>query len=289
MVEASVIVPHFGQPELLALCLESLERQTLARARYEIIVADNGTPGGVDAVKARFPHVIFTTATERGAAPARNAGLAIARGAGIAFTDADCVAAPDWLETGLEALRDADLCGGRIRVTAADAARLSPVEAFERVFAFRQRDYVERKRFAATANLFVRRAAADAIGPFTNGLSEDVDWCRRGAALGFHLAFNDRSIVSHPARRDWSELIRKWDRIILERWNGFSRASVRGRALWLLLAAATALSAAPHLLRVVFSPELEGLRDRAAAAGVLARIRLWRAARMTALLTSRGA
>ncbi len=289
MVEASVIVPHYCQPELLALCLESLERQTLARERYEIIVADNSTPGGIDAVKARFPRVIFTAAAERGAAPARNAGLAIARGAAIAFTDADCIAASDWIEAGLKGLSGADLCGGRILVTAEDDARLSPVEAFERVFAFRQRDYVEKKRFAATANLFARRAAAHAIGPFTNGLSEDLDWCRRGVALGFHLAFNDRSIVSHPARRDWSELVRKWDRIILERWNGFSGASVGGRALWLLLAAATALSAAPHLLRVAFSPELEKLRDRAAAAGVLARIRMWRAARMTALLTARGA
>mgnify|MGYP002784079077 CR=1 FL=1 len=289
MVEASVIVPHYNQPALLAFCLESLERQTIARARYEIIVADNRTPGGVEAIRARFPRVIFTTAEERGAAPARNAGLAVARGALIAFTDADCIAAPDWLETGIDALGAADLCGGRILVTAADEARLSPVEAFERVFAFRQRDYVEKKRFAATANLFARRTAADAIGPFTNGLSEDLDWCRRAVALGFRLAFNDRSIVSHPARRDWSELVRKWDRIILERWNGFSRASVRGRALWLLLAAATALSAAPHLLRVAFSPELVRLRDRAAAAGVLARIRVWRAARMTALLTARSA
>jgi GT2 family glycosyltransferase len=284
MVEASVIVPHYDQPGLLRLCLESLERQSLDRARYEIIVADNGTPGGLDALKARFPGVIFTTALERGAAPARNAGLAIARGATIAFTDADCVAAPDWLENGLAALADADLCGGRIVVTPADDARLTDVEAFERVFAFRQRDYVERKGFAATANLFARREAAERIGPFTNGLSEDVDWCRRGAALGLRLAFNDRSIVSHPARRDWSELVRKWDRIILERWNGFSRTSLSGRAQWLILAAATALSAVPHLVRVAFSPELQKLKDRAAAAGVLARIRVWRAARMTALL-----
>ncbi len=284
MPDVSVIVPHFSQKALLALCLESLERQTLARARYEIIVGDNMTPGGVDDLKAQFPRVVFVEARERGAAHARNAALAAAKGAFIAFTDADCVAAPDWLETGLAGLKDADLCGGRIEVTSADDARLSPVEAFERVFAFRQRDYIERKRFAATANLFARRQAAEAIGPFTNGLSEDVDWCRRGAALGLRLAFNDRSIVLHPARRDWSELVRKWDRIILERWTGFATETPLRRPLWLFLAAATAASALPHLVRVAFSPKLVRLRDRAAAAGVLARIRFWRAARMTALL-----
>ncbi len=284
MPDVSVIIPHFSQKALLALCLESLERQTLVRARYEIIVGDNMTPGGVDDLKAQFPRVVFVEARERGAAHARNAALAAAKGAFIAFTDADCVAAPDWLETGLAGLKDADLCGGRIEVTSADDARLSPVEAFERVFAFRQRDYIERKRFAATANLFARRQAAEAIGPFTNGLSEDVDWCRRGAALGLRLAFNDRSIVLHPARRDWSELVRKWDRIILERWTGFATETPLRRPLWLFLAAATAASALPHLVRVAFSPKLVRLRDRAAAAGVLARIRFWRAARMTALL-----
>lgn len=284
MVEISVIVPHFDQKALLALCLESLENQTIARDRYEIVVADNMTPGGVDDVRARFGRVIVVEARERGAAPARNAALAAARGGVIAFTDADCIAAPDWLESGVAALATSDLCGGRIAVTVADAGAPSPVEAFERVFAFRQRDYVERKSFAATANLFVRRAAADAIGPFTNGLSEDVDWCRRGVALGLRLAFNDRSIVWHPARRDWSELVRKWDRIILERWNGVPRTTLSRRLSWLSLAAATAFSAAPHLARVAFSPELDRLRDRAAAAGVLARIRWWRAARMTALL-----
>ncbi|MFN0023138.1 MAG: glycosyltransferase [Parvularculaceae bacterium] len=284
MIDVSVIVPHFNQMDLLARCLDSLERQTIDRGRYEVIVADNGTPGGIEDLKALYPDVRFTIALERGAAPARNAALALATGNAIAFTDADCTVAPDWLHAGLIGLEGADLCGGQVIVTAADERRLSPVEAFERVFAFRQRDYVERKSFAATANLFVRRRCADAIGPFTNGLSEDVDWCRRGVALGFRLAFNDRSIVRHPARRDWSELVRKWDRIILERWNGFQRTTPGRRALWLVLAAATALSAAPHLLRVLVSPKLERLGDRFAAASVLTRIRVWRAVRMTNLL-----
>ncbi|MGD9800664.1 MAG: glycosyltransferase family 2 protein [Parvularculaceae bacterium] len=284
----SVVIPHFNQARLLEICLSSLEQQTWPRARCEIIVADNGTPGGIESVKAAFPHVRFIDVAERGAAPARNAALAVTTGEAIAFIDADCVAAPDWLENGLDGLREADLSGGRIIVTVENETAPTAVEAFERVFAFQQRDYVERKKFSATANLFVRASAARAIGPFTNGLSEDVDWCRRGVALGFHLAFNDKSIVSHPARRDWSELIRKWERIIAERWAGFEgRGSVRAFA-WISLAAATALSTAPHLLRVATSAELTSVRDRAAAAAILARLRWWRARRMTSLLFAKG-
>lgn len=284
MPAVSVVIPHFNQQALLEKCLESLERQTLPRSHYEIIVADNGAPGGVDRLIAKYPDVKFVEARERGAAPARNAALAHATGAAIAFIDADCVAAPDWLERGLEGLEAAPLCGGRIIVTVENDTNPTPVEAFERVFAFRQRNYVEKKKFSATANLFARREAAAAIGPFTNGLSEDVDWCRRGAALGFHLAFNDKSIVSHPARRDWSELIRKWDRIVAERWAGFERRGFVRAIAWMGLAAATALSTAPHLLRVMTSADLKSAHDRMAAASVLARIRWWRAKRMTALL-----
>ncbi|MFZ5618476.1 MAG: glycosyltransferase family 2 protein [Pseudomonadota bacterium] len=282
----SVVIPHFNQTALLSKCLESLERQTLSRSRCEVIVADNGTPGGVDELMRRFPLVKFTSAAERGAAHARNAALRIARGEAIAFIDADCVAAEDWLERGVAALADADMSGGRIIVAVEDEARPTPVEAFERVFAFRQRDYVEWKRFSATANLFVRSEAARAIGPFTNGLSEDVDWCRRGVALGFHLAFNPKSIVSHPARRDWSELTRKWDRIIAERRAGFKIRGAARNAAWAGLAVATALSAAPHLWRVFTSAELKSARDRKAAALVLAKIRWWRARKMAALLGS---
>lgn len=283
----SVIIPHFDQQALLAKCLESLVRQSVSCNLFEIIVADNGSSGGVSPVAEKFPRVKFVHAAQRGAAHARNEALKIARGAAIAFTDADCVAAPDWIERGLEALKDADLVGGRIIVTAENEDRPSPVEAFERVFAFRQRDYVERKNFSATANMFARRDAVLAIGPFTNGLSEDVDWCRRGVALGFRLAFNPNSIVSHPARRDWGELIRKWERLIAERWAGFDREGAFGVLRWMSLAAATALSTAPHLLRVMTSAELKTARDRIGAALVLARIRWWRAARMAALLTAK--
>lgn len=283
----SVIIPHLDQCDLLVKCLDSLDRQTFDRARFEVIVVDNGTPGGVGLIAEQFPRVLFAHAAEKGAAHARNEAMTHARGEILAFIDADCMAEADWIETGVEALKSADLAGGRIVVTSENESAPSPVEAFERVFAFQQRNYVEKKSFSATANLFVWRRAAEAIGLFTNGLSEDVDWCRRGVALGFHLAFNPNSVVRHPARRDWSELIRKWERLIAERWEEVDRKDAFGVLRWLSLAAATALSFAPHLLKVMTSAELKSAHDRIAAACVLAKIRLWRAWRMTAMLAAK--
>ncbi len=283
-VAASIIVPHFDQCEMLARCLESLEAQTFARADYEIIVVDNDTPGGVGEIASAFPHVVFLTEKSRGAACARNTAMAHAQGDVFAFIDADCVAAPDWLARGIEALNETEMAGGAVNVTVRNEQAMSPVEAFERVFAFHQRRYVEEKYFAVTANLFVRAEAARRIGAFVNGVSEDVDWCRRGRALGFHLAFNDKSIVSHPARRNWTELARKWDRMVAERWNGFGGRRPFRQWAWAGLAVATALSVAPHMVRVFASAELSAWRDRIAATGVLARIRWRRAGRMLSLL-----
>jgi len=284
--EISVIIPHYNQPEALNACLASVAAQTFGLSRMEIIVADNNSPGDLTALKKAYPSVKFINAAERGAAPARNAGMKAARGGVFAFIDADCVADRRWLENGVAALSACDLSGGAVTVTAKDASARTPVESFERIFAFNQRRYINRKYFSVTANLIVSRKVALAVGLFRNGVSEDVDWCRRARALGFRLAFNDTSIISHPARRSWEDLTVKWDRLIKERWNGFGGRNLARRLIWAGLAIATALSAAPHMTVILFSRRVNKAQDKIAAAGVLARIRLWRAWRMLALLQS---
>jgi glycosyltransferase involved in cell wall biosynthesis len=282
----SVIVPHFDQPGALALCLQSLAHQTFPRGDFEVIVADNSSRDqkALEAALRQFPPARLVREEKRGAAHARNSAIRVARGRVFAFIDADCVADPAWLSEGVKSFAAADLSGGEVIVTVKDEFHPAPVEAFERVFAFRQRDYVARKGFSVTANLFVTREALERTGDFVHGVSEDVDFCRRAAALGFRLAFNASSIIGHPARRDWSELVRKWERLVEERWNGFGGRSPAGRLKWAALAIATALSAAPHMFRVLTTRRLRRFVDRAAAAGVLVRIRWWRARRMFAVM-----
>ena len=244
----TVVVPHYNQPQALADCLDSLARQSFPAAHYEVIVADNGSDDQAALAVALelLPGARLVREEKRGAANARNAAIEVARGEAFAFIDADCVAHPDWLAEGLAALARTDLVGGEVVLT----------------------------------------AAVEAVGPFRHGVSEDLDWCRRAVALGFRLAFNARSIISHPARRTWDDLVLKWDRLTAERWNGFEGRSPGRRLEWAALAVATALSAAPHLLTVLTSRRLRRLQDRAGAAAVLARIRWWRARRMIALLAA---
>ena len=141
----SVIVPHYNDLDHLDDCLASLERQTMPRERYELIVADNASPCGIAAVEARAAgRARVVLCIEKGAGPARNAGIAVARHPILAFTDSDCVAEPQWLEAGVAALDRADIVGGRVKVSVREAGRRNASEAFETVFAFDNRRYIEK-------------------------------------------------------------------------------------------------------------------------------------------------
>jgi GT2 family glycosyltransferase len=281
---ASVVIPHYNDKIRLEACLASVENQSVPRERYEIIVADNGTPGGIADVAAKFPRVRFVEEGRKGAAHARNAAIAVAGSAIFAFIDSDCVADRTWLEEGVRALDKADLAGGAIRLTARQPAAPTPVEVFEMMFAFHQQHYIEKQKFAVTANLFAKRAIFDAVGGFRHGLPEDTDWCWRAVALGYALRFAPKALIAHPARYDWGELTAKWGRLVDEKHQAMRNQRFFA-ARWAALALLVGASVVPHSAQVLFGRHDIGGHDlrwprRLATVGVLARIRLWRSARM---------
>ncbi len=272
----SVIVPHLNDYDNLDACLRLLEAQSFPGDRTEIIVADNGSSRGLDAVRrivgARGQVI---EVAERGAGPARNAGVRASRGEAIAFIDSDCRPDKRWLEEGLAELRHADFAGGHIDVLVEDPRRMTAAEAFESVFAFQNERYVKDLRFTVTASMFVWRSVFDAVGGFKNGVPEDKDWCERAGRQSYRIRFAPRSIVGHPARRTMPELKRKWRRLTLERCEG-ARRNGRGPVPVLLRELAALLAVAPHAFLPLASKRLSGIRNRLMAVGVLAHIRAYR-------------
>ena len=210
----SVIVPHFHDLAGLELCLAALERQTYPRDRFEVIVADNNSPEGEAAVAAAIAgRAALVVVIERGAGPARNGGVGASRGEVLAFIDSDCVASEAWLQAGVAALSRFDFAGGRVRVSSLDPARKTATEAFETVFAFDIKSYIEKKGFAGSGNLFTPRAVFDTVGGFRVGVSEDIDWSHRAVAAGFRLGYAPEAMAWHPARRSWGDMRSKWRRV----------------------------------------------------------------------------
>lgn len=272
----SVVVPHFNDLANLDICLAALAKQTLPAHQFEIIVADNGSPCGAEAVQSVIAgRAQLVSVHERGAGPARNGGAAAARGELFAFTDSDCVPAPDWLAEGLAALSNYDFVGGRVDVSVFDEGHVTPTEAFEKVFAFDFETYINRKGFTGSGNLFVPRTVFEAVGGFGTAVSEDVDWSRRATAKGYRLGYAPGAVVTHPARRSWTELRHKWVRINRETY-ALQTRSPGGRWRWLgrsMLLPASAFAHAPKVLR---SLKLNGFRERSGAIAVLFLSRAWR-------------
>jgi GT2 family glycosyltransferase len=279
----SVIIPHYNDLDHLAVCLDHLRRQTWPADRREIVVADNNSTGGTEAVAALGEDIRVVAAAEQGAGPARNAAVAVARGSVLAFIDSDCFAAPNWLAEGVAALARFDYAGGQVRITVPDPRRPSPAEAFETEFSFHFKQYIEREGFSGTGNLFVPHAAFDRVGGFRSGVPEDIDWCRRANALGYRLGYAEDAVVWHPARRQWRELTRRWDRVTSEML-ALARERPGYRWRWLVYAFAVAGSPLPHSVRVLRSPQLPGVRSKLAGLIGLFGIRWYRAYRMLACL-----
>ena len=282
----SVIVPHLNQPDALRRLLDSLDAQRPGDVPFEVIVADNGSRTAVqDEIPAR-DWVRVTTEHTPGPGPARNAGVALARGTILAFTDADCIVAPDWIAAiaaHFAAPDAAPVIGGDIAI-ALRGATPDGIEAFEAIYGYRQHLYVTRHEYAATCNLAMRRAVFDAVGGFGGlHIAEDRDWGRRAHAQGWEHAFVPAVRISTPGRESFAELTRKWDRLIAHDYARFAERRF-GRVRWALRAIAVAASPVAELPRILRSDRVRGGMARLRAAGIMARLRLYRARRMLALL-----
>lgn len=277
MPTAAIIIPHFEDAARLARCLAALAPQVAALpvGEVEVVVVDNGSrPGFADGLPA-VPGLRLLSEARRGAAEARNRGIAETTAERLFFLDADCIPAPDWLAVAL-ALSDHDeLIGGQVAVFDETAPPRTGAQGFEAVFAFDNRGYVQRKGFSVTANLLARREVYRRIGGFRTGLSEDKDWCHRATAAGFRLGYEDGLRVAHPSRADWGALARKWRRLTEETF-ALRPATMPARLVWALRAVAVVASILPHGLRVLTAPVLRA-GERGPTLAVLARLRLARA------------
>ena len=204
----SVIVPAKDAAASLGSLLASLRAQTLPAERFEVIVVDNGSSDDTAGVAARHgARVVRDTVANR--SRARNAGAAAASTRLFAFTDADCVARPDWLETLLRHRDEAPLVAGRVETQVRETP--NAIERFERLWRFGQEQWV-RQGWAATANLLVHAGAFHDVGGFDETwrhIGEDVDFCFRARAAGHGLAYCDDAIIDHEGEREWRPFLRR--------------------------------------------------------------------------------
>ncbi len=222
---ASVVVAVLNSEATIAECVRSLMGLRYPRELLEIVVVDNGSRDRTRAVLEGLGDSI-TVVEEggRGPAAARNAGIRRAGGDVLAFTDADCTVAPEWLRTLVAALDDpaVGIAGGLIlsRRPATD------VELFgEVIHDHRCALLALRPPYAITMNWASRRAVLEEVGLFDPRLRrcEDVDLAYRIGQRGYSFAFAPGAVIYHRNERSLAGLFR-------EGWqHGFFAAPVRRR------------------------------------------------------------
>lgn len=209
----SVIVPVRNNKEELKLLIHALSEQTFPQKKFEILIIDNNSFPPLtlerkpDNCRLLKENIISSYA-------ARNTGIKESKGEITAFIDSDCIPDSKWLsEAHKYFLRDTNLniAAGKIEIFPRKKNHLTAVEAFEAVFAFPQKTYVQKLGFGVTANLFVRKKVFEMCGLFDHSLKSGGDrkFCVKAASKSYKTVYMEKIKVFHPARRNLKQLLNK--------------------------------------------------------------------------------
>jgi cellulose synthase/poly-beta-1,6-N-acetylglucosamine synthase-like glycosyltransferase len=207
----SVIVPAYNAEGTIEECVRSLLELRYPRHRLELRIVDNGSRDRTAKALSRYEdRVVVLCEQQRGAAAARNAGLAGAEGEVVAFTDADCVVHPDWLRHLVVPLQDpgVGIAGGTIlaRQPANDVQRFG-----EAIHDHRKSIEVFRPPYAITMSWASRREVLRELGGFDERFRrcQDVDLSYRVTQSGYRLAFVLEAVTHHRNEDSLTGLFRE--------------------------------------------------------------------------------
>jgi len=286
----TVIIPHLNDEDGLDRNLETLVREREDVPGLEIIVVDNGSPNPPAEVVAKHGAILMHEATP-GPGPARSTGAHAATAPILAFIDSDCIAEPGWANCILAHFAQADaepILGGDVFISLRESGRPDMIEAFESVYNYRQKFYVEKHHFSATANLATRAEVFAKVGDFAGiNIAEDRDWGQRATAMGYAIRYRDELKVSTPARPDFAEVCRKIDRQTSHDY-AILGTSIGAKAKWFAKALALVASPLGEVFRIAASDRLSGFRAKSLCLLCLARSRAYRGGLMLKLLFNWG-
>jgi glycosyltransferase involved in cell wall biosynthesis len=226
----SVVVPVFNGAQVIEACLESLCDQTLAPGAYEIVVVDDGSTDHTATIVRKWiachPGVSARLLQQAHAGPAaaRNTGAQAAGAPLLLFTDADCRATHQWIETLVEGFnvpeRPAGLMGTYLSDQAALAARFAQIEfedRYRRMASAPAIDLVATYSAAFRRDIFLAEGGFDPS--FHEANNEDVEFSYRLSEAGHRMHFAPEAQVYHRHASTWQ---------------GYARTKM-GRGFWRIL------------------------------------------------------
>lgn len=233
--EVSVVIPYFKAAEWLPVQLNALAGQVDPPA-FEVIIADNEgstqLPEVSEPFYERLDLRIVDATARRGAAFARNCGVAAARGRFVAFCDADDIVGPAWLAALTESLRNDDLLAtGPLRLDRVNSEAVwrttmgaTSHQDVSRPVLQQPFTYLGYLPFAYSCNIGMRRSTFLDLGGFDESFTrgdEDVDLSWRAAEHGVRTQKVPEAIIDYRQRSTATEVWRQrhnYQRSQVEMW-----------------------------------------------------------------------
>jgi GT2 family glycosyltransferase len=192
---ASVVVSFHNEAAFLNRCVASLLKLSYPSESYEIILVNDGSEDGWEAivaelVRANPTRIRVLSQTDKGPAAGRNLGILNSRGSVVAFTDPDCVVEPNWLLQHVKSYTSQEVGGveGGIETDWDELLypiRVSPAGSL----------YV-------TCNISYRREVLEKVGLFDENFrwKEDDDLAYRVIENGWRLVSDTSAVIYHPVK-----------------------------------------------------------------------------------------
>jgi len=226
MPRITAAICTYNRYDLLPKAIASLERQSLPKADYEILVVDN-SPDRDQSVEFSIafksvPGLTWLIEQTPGLSNARNVAARAAKSPIIAFMDDDAIAAPDWLEK-LATVFDkfgsqAEVVGGRVDpIWEVPQPRWLPDSLLGNVSVVNwggSDRFAAPREWVAGTNIAFRVAALQKAGGFSVHLgrtrggqallsNDETDVIERMTANGARLVYAPGAVVQHlvPAER----------------------------------------------------------------------------------------
>jgi GT2 family glycosyltransferase len=205
------VVPTSNRADYLEVTLASLAAQDLD-GEYEVIAIDDGsrdrTPEVIEAAGVRC----VRREQSQGPNAARNTGVQAAGADLIAMVDDDVWAPPGWLRAlveGAERHPDAAALGGPIRARLEGPAPRSCGREAPPITSLDLGPQDRPAELVWSANMAIRRAAFERVGPFDERFStggDEEDWLRRLRAGGGEVVYVAAAWLDHRRAGDDARL-----------------------------------------------------------------------------------
>lgn len=202
-----VIVPTYNEERTIGNCIESIRTVTRGYP-IELIIVDNGSTDLTREIAEALGAKVIVDSS-RHVSGLRNLGASQTNAEILAFVDADCIVAADWVENAQHYFDKSD-----VSVWGSPPTHPKPGTWVQRAWDLvrRKRNQVQDVTWLESMNLWVRREVFIKTGGFNEELvtCEDVDFCYRAAAFGRIVAdqrirvvhLGEAATISHFAKKE---------------------------------------------------------------------------------------